>query len=224
MPKDTKVLWEFSLDLNNSANLIAFGFVALGMVLSPGPNMIYLISRSISQGKIAGLISLLGVGSAFILFLLCSALGVTVLIVAIPFAYDAIKFAGAIYLLYLAWQAVKPNGKSPFEVKALKPDSPKQLFLMGFLTNILNPKAMVLYISLLPQFIDPTKGKVFLQFIELGVLQMAISLSVNGIIVLSAAHVASFLAGKPFWIKLQRWLMGTVLAGLAIKIATEAPR
>lgn len=207
-----------------SQNLIAFAFIALGMVLSPGPNMIYLISRSISQGKAAGLISLLGIGCAFIIFLLCSALGVTALIVAIPFAYDLIRFGGAVYLLYLAWQAVKPNGKSPFEVRELAPDSPKKLFFMGFMTNILNPKAMVLYISLLPQFIVPKNGNVFGQFVTLGIVQMVISLSVNALIVISAAQVARFLTGRPLWIKWQRWLMGGVLTGLALKIATEARR
>jgi threonine/homoserine/homoserine lactone efflux protein len=99
--------------------LLGFGLVALGMVLTPGPNMIYLISRSISQRLRAGLISLAGVASVFLFYMLCAALGITALLLAVPFAYDGLRFAGAAYLLYLAWQAVKPQGRSPFEVRSL---------------------------------------------------------------------------------------------------------
>ncbi|HXP97140.1 MAG TPA: LysE family translocator, partial [Telmatospirillum sp.] len=89
--------------------LIAFGFVALGMVLTPGPNMVYLISRSICQGRAAGLISLGGVALGFVFYMFCAAFGITALLLAVPYAYDALRFGGAVYLLYLAWQAVKPG-------------------------------------------------------------------------------------------------------------------
>ncbi|MDR2334520.1 MAG: LysE family translocator, partial [Burkholderiaceae bacterium] len=121
-------------------NLLAFGLIALGMVLTPGPNMVYLISRSICQGRMAGLISLGGVALGFVFYMMCAALGITALVMAVPYAYDTLRIGGALYLIYLAWQAVKPGGRSPFEVKNLPQDSPKKLFLMGFLTNLLNPK------------------------------------------------------------------------------------
>ncbi|MDR2334821.1 MAG: LysE family translocator, partial [Burkholderiaceae bacterium] len=121
-------------------NLLAFGLIALGMVLTPGPNMVYLISRSICQGRTAGLISLGGVALGFVFYMMCAALGITALVMAVPYAYDTLRIGGALYLIYLAWQAVKPGGRSPFEVKNLPQDSPKKLFLMGFLTNLLNPK------------------------------------------------------------------------------------
>src|ERR1700733_16302201 len=85
---------------------IAFSLVALGMVLTPGPNMIYLISRSICQGRTAGFISLSGVGLGFVFYTLCAAFGITALVMTVPLAYDALRAAGALYLLYLAWQAV----------------------------------------------------------------------------------------------------------------------
>ena len=86
-------------------------------------------------------------------------LGITALLLAVPFAYDALRIAGAGYLLYLAWQAVRPGGRSPFQVRHLPKDGPKKLFVMGFLTSLLNPKVAVLYLSLLPQFIQSlTKG------------------------------------------------------------------
>jgi threonine/homoserine/homoserine lactone efflux protein len=206
------------------ANLLAFALVALGMVLTPGPNMVYLVSRSICQGPVAGLISLCGVALGFVVYMLCAALGITALLLAVPFAYDALRFAGALYLLYLAWQAVRPGGRSAFEVRDLPKDGPRKLFLMGFLTNLLNPKIAVLYLSLLPQFIEPGHGSVLAQSLVLGSTQIVISISVNALIAISAGSVAGFLAGRPFWLTVQRWLMGTVLTVLAVRMATEARR
>lgn len=204
-----------------AANLFAFAAIAFGLVLAPGPNMIYLLSRSISQGPAAGLQSLAGVGTAFIVFSLLTAFGVTALFTAVPLAFDILRTAGAIYLLYLAWQAVRPRGRSPFQLRELSPDSPRKLFAMGFMTNILNPKAAVLYFSLLPQFIAPAKGHVFTQLIVLAAVQITISMSVNGTIVLFAGSLASMLDGRPAWLLLQRWTMGTVLGGLAVRMLSE---
>jgi threonine/homoserine/homoserine lactone efflux protein len=207
-----------------TTTLLAFGLIALGLVLTPGPNMIYLISRSISQGRAAGLLSLAGVGLAFMLYMLSSALGITALLFAVPLAYEALRIAGAAYLLYLAWQAVRPGGRSPFQLRKLDRDSPRKLFAMGFLTNLLNPKAAVLYLSLLPQFIRPGHGSVLLQSITLGSTQMVISLTVNALIVVAAGSLARFMGGRPFWLAVQRWMMGTVLAGLALHMCTQSRR
>jgi threonine/homoserine/homoserine lactone efflux protein len=151
--------------------LFACALVSLGMVLTPGPNMIYLLSRSTSQGCVAGLIALGGVALGFIFYLLCAAFGITAVLFAVPYAYDALRLAGAAYLLWLAWQAVRPGGQSPFRVSKLPVDSAGKLFAMGFLTNLLNPKIAILYLALLPQFIDPTQGSVLAQSLLLGVIQ-----------------------------------------------------
>ena len=206
------------------SHLLAFSLISLGMVLTPGPNMIYLISRSISQGPKAGLISLGGVALGFVFYMLCAALGITVLVMAIPYAYDALRIAGALYLLYLAWQAVKPGGRSPLQVRQLPQDSPRRLFAMGLLTNLLNPKAAVLYLSLLPQFISPEQGSVLAQSLVLGFTQIAISVLVNALIAVMAGSIAAFLTARPLWLQVQRWLMGTVLAGLAVRMAFDARR
>lgn len=207
------------------SSLLAFGLICLGMVLTPGPNMIYLISRSICQGRVAGLISLGGVALGFVVYMLCAALGITALLMAVPFAYDALKLGGALYLLYLAWQAVKPGGRSAFQLRDLPQDGPRRLFMMGFVTNLLNPKVAVIYLSLLPQFIVPDgHGSVLAQSLVLGFTQIMISVSVNALIALSAGSIASFLAAKPLWQWVQRWLMGTVLAGLAVRMALEGRR
>ena len=122
------------------------------------------------------------------------------------------------------WQAVKPGGRSPFQVKKLQVDGPRKLFAMGFVTNLLNPKIAMLYLALLPQFIDPAVGSVLSQSLVLGATQIVISVSVNAIIALTAGSIARFLGRRPIWLVVQRWLMGTVLAGLAVKMAFEAKR
>lgn len=208
----------------HSSSLIGFALLALGMVLTPGPNMVYVVSRSICQGRRAGLVSLGGVALAFLIYMLAAALGITSLVLAVPYAYDALRFAGAAYLGYLAWQALKPGGRSPFQVQSLPVDSPRRLFAMGFMTNLLNPKAAMLYLSLLPQFIDPAAGQVFMQAVVLGTMQIAISVSVNGAIVMAAGTMATFLGTRPTWLAVQRYLMGTVLASLALRMALDARR
>jgi threonine/homoserine/homoserine lactone efflux protein len=204
--------------------LIGFALVSFGLALTPGPNMIYLISRSITQGPAAGIVSLGGVALGFVFYMLCAAFGITALLFAVPFAYDALRFAGCAYLLWMAWQAIKPNGRSPFEVKKLAVDGPRKLFAMGFVTHLLNPKIAMLYLALLPQFIDPASGSVLVQSLALGAIQIAISVSCNAAIALSAGAIALFLSTRPIWMRAQRYLMGTVLAGLAVRMAFEAKR
>ncbi|RZZ88294.1 MULTISPECIES: LysE family translocator [Pseudoxanthomonas] len=206
------------------SHLLAFALVAFGMVLTPGPNMIYLISRSISQGTSAGLISLIGVALGFVFYMLCAALGITAFVVAVPYAYDTLRLAGAAYLLWLAWQALRPGGRSPFQVRDLPKDDARKLITMGFLTNLFNPKIAVMYLSLLPQFVDPTRGDVLSQSLVLGSTQIVISVAVNAVIAMFAGRIAQFLAQRPTWQRVQRWLMGTVLAALAVRIATESRR
>jgi threonine/homoserine/homoserine lactone efflux protein len=201
---------------------LGFALLCLGMALTPGPNMIYLTSRSISQGPAAGLTSLAGTALGFVVYSLCAAFGVTALLFAVPIAYDVLRFGGALYLAWLAWQALKPGGRSPFTTRELPKDSARRLVTMGFMTNLLNPKAALLYLSLLPQFIDPDAGNVLVQSLLLCAIQICISLLVNGSVVLLAGSISSFLATRPTWLTLQRWLMGGVLGGLAIHMAAQA--
>lgn len=204
--------------------LLAFAALAAGMVLTPGPNMIYLVSRSVCQGPRAGLISLGGVALGFVCYMLCAACGITAIVLAVPYAYDALRLAGAGYLLWLAWQALRPGGRSAFQLRDLSPDSPRRLFLMGFLTSLLNPKVAMLYLSLLPQFIRPEAGSVLAQSLTLGAVQIAVSIAGNTLYILGAGAITGFLGQRPVWLRAQRWLMGTVLAGLALRMLTEARR
>jgi threonine/homoserine/homoserine lactone efflux protein len=201
-----------------------FGFtlLCLGMALTPGPNMIYLTSRSISQGPAAGLTSLAGTALGFVVYSLLAAFGLTALLFAVPIAYDVLRFGGAIYLGWLAWQTLKPGGRSPFAPRDLPKDSRRRLVTMGFMTNLLNPKAALLYLSLLPQFVDPQAGHVLAQSLLLCAIQVCISMLVNGSVVLMAGSIAGFLAARPTWLTMQRWFMGTVLGGLALHMAAQA--
>jgi threonine/homoserine/homoserine lactone efflux protein len=205
-------------------SLAVFALICLGMVVTPGPNMVYLVSRSISQGRVSGLISLIGVAVGLVFYMASAAFGITSLMLAVPYAYDALRIAGAAYLLYLAWQAMRPGGRSPFQVRDLPPDSPRKLFTMGFVTALFNPKIAVMYLSLLPQFIDPQQGSVLGQSLILGFTQITVSVTVNSMIVFIAGGIAAFLAGRPFWMVVQRWAMGTLLAGFALRMAAEARR
>lgn len=205
-------------------DLLVFAGASLLMVLTPGPNMVYLVSRSISQGRQAGVVSLLGVVGGFLVHMLAAALGLAALFLAIPLAYDALRLLGAAYLSYLAWQALRPGARSPLEPASLQQDSVPRLFAMGFLTNVLNPKIAVFYLSVLPQFVSPGHGSVFAQCVTLGFIQIAVSLTVNLLIVLSAAGLARWFARRPGWMLVQRYLMGTVLAGLALRLAVEPRR
>jgi len=202
-------------------DLALFAGAALLMVLTPGPNMIYLLSRSICQGWKAGVISLFGVACGFLVHMLAAAIGLTALFMAVPLAYEVLKWLGAAYLLYLAWQAVKPSAKSPFEARQLPNDSTLKLFIMGFLTNTLNPKVAVFYLSIFPQFISPQHGSVLQQSLELGFTQILISFSVNFCLIVSAARVSAWFARNPNWLAAQRYIMGSVLAGLAVHLLSE---
>lgn len=199
----------------------AFTAIGIGFVLSPGPNMAYLISRAISQGFAAGAVSLAGVALAFAIYLAAAVLGLTALALAVPYLYDAIRWIGAGYLLWLAWQSVRPGGRAPFEPRKLPRERAGRLFAMGLLTCLLNPKVAVFYASFLPQFVDPSAPDLTSQLVVLGILQILISVVVNSILILFAGGVAAWFARHPAFIVVQRWLMGVVLAGLAMRLALE---
>lgn len=207
--------------------MIGFGavigvvMVSLGLVLTPGPNMVYLVSRSITQGRYAGIISLGGVALGFLAYLLLTNLGLSVVFTAVPGLYVGVKLLGACYLAYLAWNALKPGGISVFTPEGLAHDSPRKLFTMGLMTNLLNPKIAVMYLSILPQFVNLKAGHVLVQGFVLGLIQIVVSIAVNFSIVMAAGTISVFLSRRPAWLKVQRYLMGSVLGALAISLAVN---
>ncbi len=200
-------------------DLLLFGLASLIMVLSPGPNMIYLISRSLSQGKKAGVISLIGVMCGFLFHILMVSFGLTAILFAVPYAFIVVKFLGVGYLLYLAYNTVISENKIFDAQQNLKADKSLKLFNIGLLTNVLNPKMAVFYLSFFPQFIKPEYGSILSQSFQLGIIQIIISFSINFLIVISAAKMANWFSKKPIWLRIQKWFMASVLTGLAVKMA-----
>jgi threonine/homoserine/homoserine lactone efflux protein len=203
----------------HAGELLLFALATVVMVFTPGPNMIYCVSRTLCQGRTAGMVSLAGVQMGLVVHICAAGAGLTALLLAVPLAFDVIKLAGAAYLLWLAWQAVKPGGRSMFEARTLPNDPPATLFRMGLITNLLNPKVAMFYLSIFPQFIQPDRGSIWLQSLQLGVVQIFISASGNTLIIFGAARITQFLARSPGWVLAQRYVMGGVLAGLALRIA-----
>jgi threonine/homoserine/homoserine lactone efflux protein len=204
--------------LISAASAAGIAIVALGMVLTPGPNMMYLVSRSLSQSWRAGMISLLGTVTGFLVYLTLASLGLAEVFRTARWLYWAVRLAGAAYLLYLAWQALRPGGTAVFAPQPLPPDPTRRLFTMGLVTNLLNPKIAVLYVALLPQFIDPLRGSIAVQSLVLGSVQICVALTVNTLIVLSAATLSRLLGRRPGWLRAQRYVMGGVLGALAFRL------
>ncbi|MEU3405392.1 LysE family translocator [Streptomyces sp. NPDC006670] len=208
--------------------LTAAGGVALielGMALTPGPNMIHLASRAITQGRRAGIVSLSGTAVGFLCYLVAAAAGLSALFAAVPVAFTVVKLAGAAYLAYLAWEMLKPVGRSPFTPRHdLTPVSDARLFSMGLLTNLLNPKIALMYAALLPQFLDPQAGPPGAQLLQLGGVQIVVGIAVNALIMLGAARVSGFLATRPRVMAAQRFAAGGLLGAFAVRTAlSQAP-
>jgi threonine/homoserine/homoserine lactone efflux protein len=213
--------------LGSGVSLAAAGgmvLAALVMVLTPGPNMVYLVSRSIAQGRTAGLVSLGGTGVGFLVYMTTANLGLAVVFVVVPWLYIGLKAAGVLYLGWLAWKALRPGGTGLFEAPALAHDSDWKLFRMGLLTNLLNPKTAVMYLALIPQFIHPARGDVTAQGFTLGAIQITVSMIINASIVLAAGTIAGFFKARPAWTTWQRRITGTLLGLVTILLAREIPK
>ncbi len=208
----------------DTAAAVGIALVALGMVLTPGPNMIYLVSRSISQGPLAGLVSLLGTMVGFGVYMVMANVGLAAIFVVVPWLYVALKIAGAAYLFWLAWKTLRPGGLSAFEARDLPRDSHRRLFTMGLTTNLLNPKAAIMYVSLIPQFVDLSRGDVVLQGFVLGSIQITVSAVVNATLIIVAGGIAAFLASRPSWMAWQRRISGSLLGMVGVKLAVDAPK
>lgn len=208
----------------STTTLLTFAALSFGLWITPGPNMLYLVSRSLAQGTRAGMVSLVGCQAGSAVYALLGAAGITAVLLAVPAAHTALALGGALYLGWLAWQTLKPGGRSVFEPRALPPAPDRALFTMGLGTALLNPKVALFYVAVLPPFIDPSLGHVFMQGAILGLLQVAICALGDLVLVFGAGGVASFLATRPTWMAVQRWVLGLALAALALRLALDARR
>ena len=213
----------------DTSTLLAFSLVALGMVMTPGPNMLYLISTSIAHGRTAALFSLIGVALGFATYLLLVAFGVSEILFGVPHAFDLLRLGGAAYLFCLGVKLFRSRlsqgnvdsstGSVICDRKSdVMRESPFALLLRGYLTNLLNPKIALMYLSLLPQFVDPQRGELLPQVLTLGSMQIGISVTVNALIALTAVSASTFLISRPVWLRTQRKFMGGVLMCLGLHL------
>jgi threonine/homoserine/homoserine lactone efflux protein len=201
--------------------LLVFAALSLGLALTPGPNMLYLVSRSLAQGTGAGMVSLIGCQAGSLAIMLCAAAGITAALLAVPYAWDILRLGGAAYLLFLAWQCVRPGGQPLFAPRAMPREPARRLFAVGFATAALNPKVALFYMAVLPPFLDPARGDVFLQGAMLGAVQVVVCTGFDALLVWGAAGTARFLGTRPGWMAAQRWVLGAALGLLAVKLAAE---
>jgi threonine/homoserine/homoserine lactone efflux protein len=203
--------------------LLIFAALSLGLAVTPGPNMLYLVSRSLAQGTGAGFVSLVGCQSGSLAIMLCAAGGITAALFAIPYAWDVLRIGGAAYLAFLAWQCVRPNGQPIFAPRPMPREPAARLFVVGFATAALNPKVALFYMAVLPPFLDPAQGDIFVQAAILGFVQIAICTAFDALLVWGAAGTARFLSTRPGWMAAQRYLLGATLGLIAVKLATDGP-
>lgn len=206
-----------------SAEKLALFAVAVALLaLTPGPVWIYLISRTLAQGRRAGYFSLIGVMAGVLVHLFAAALGLSALLMAVPGAFDAIKLAGAAYLLWLAWSTVRGAGFS-FTPQPLPPVPDRVLFRQSLLASVVNPKVAVFYLSLFPQFVDPAGGSVLLQSLALGVVHVTVSTVIDGALVTIAGLLSAWFVRRPGWLRVQRYFLGGAFGVLALWLAFSKP-
>ncbi len=205
-------------------NFLLFLAASVLLVLTPGPNLLYLISRTLCQGRPAGLVSLAGTTTGFAVHILAAAFGLSAVFIAVPVVYDGVRWAGAAYLLYLAWDSVRSGSGGVFAPRMLSAAAPAKLFRMGLVTSILNPKIALFYLALFPQFVDPSRGGVLGQSLVLGATQIVVAIIGDTSFVLAAAGVARWLATRPGWATAQRWILAGAFVAIAAKLALDERR
>lgn len=206
------------------ATLALFAAAALALCATPGPDMLLIASRSASQGKASGFATLAGIQVGTYCHALAAALGLSQLFLVVPVAYDIVRYAGAAYLLYLAWQAFRSPGALQAPVAGGYRYPIGVVFRQGLLTNLLNPKMALFVLALFPQFIDPAVGSVAMQIMLLATILNLIGIVINGAVILTASGLGRAFSARARWRRAPQILLGTVFAGLAAKLAFDERR
>lgn len=186
--------------------------------------MLLIASRSISQGRASGFATLAGIQVGTYCHALAAALGLSQLFLVVPLAYDIVRYAGAAYLLYLAWQAFRSSGVIPTPAASAQRYPIGVMFRQGLLTNLLNPKMALFVLALFPQFVDPSVGSVAVQILLLATVLNLIGILVNGAVILTASGLGRAFSAHTRWRRAPQILLGTVFAGLAAKLAFDERR
>ncbi|HEV7372983.1 LysE family translocator [Arenibaculum sp.] len=206
------------------STILVFAAACLALTATPGPDMMLVASRGVSQGRSAGFMTLAGIQAGTYCHAAAAAFGLSQLFLAVPMAYDLVRWAGAAYLLFLAWKALRPGGTGLAVTGDLARRSLRRAFGEGLATNLLNPKMALFVLALFPQFVDPSGGPVAMQVLVLATILNAIGLVVNGAVIVLASHMRARILQAAWFERASRLLLGTVFAGLALRLALDDRR
>jgi threonine/homoserine/homoserine lactone efflux protein len=200
------------------ASLLVFVTASLALNVTPGPDMLYVIARSSVEGRRAGIVSSLGIAAGALVHMTLVAAGLSSLLLAVPYAYDAVRLLGAAYLLYIGIRALVGAGTVEGR-PAVERMSLGAVFRQGMVTNLLNPKVALFFLAFLPQFVDRAQGHVAAQLVFLGLLFNTLGTAVNVLVAVLASGAGrlsrSRLGASPW---MQR-LPGAVFVGLGLRLA-----
>lgn len=205
----------------DASTLLLFSAACLALTATPGPDMLLIASRSLSQGRRAGFASLAGIQLGTYCHALAAALGLSQLFIALPLAYDAVRFIGAAYLLYLAWKTLR-SGSSLQASTGLPTIAVGRIFQQGLWTNILNPKMALFVLALFPQFINPQAGPVLVQMLVLATVLNAVGLAINGGVIMLVNGMKNRIVGRRFSARWPNYLLSGVFVGLACKLILDS--
>lgn len=203
--------------------LALFMLATLALNVTPGPDMLYVVASSAGQGRRAGVISALGIGTGTLVHISAAALGLSALLMSSAVAFDAVRFAGAAYLLYVGLRTITGR-TAPLHAGQVRPAPLGRVFRRGMITNVLNPKVALFFLAFIPQFVDPTRGPVAWQFAALGGMFDASGTVVNTLVGLVAGSATAWLARSPRASRTQQWLTGSVFVALGARLALAAGR
>jgi threonine/homoserine/homoserine lactone efflux protein len=195
---------------------------ALALLAIPGPAVLYVVSRSIDEGRSAGLASVLGITTGTIVHVTLATIGLSSLVLASKVAFDAVRFVGAAYLIVLGVRRLLTK-RVESDATARAPRTRRDLYTQGLIVNLLNPKTIVFIFAFIPQFVDVNAGHVSLQIMLLGLTFATLGLMSDSLYAVVAGTVADRLRGTPFIARVERWFGGTVLIGLGLAAAIVAP-
>ena len=202
----------------DASSLTVFIVAALVLLLVPGPAVLYIIARSVDQGRTAGLVSVVGVGLGSMVHVAAAALGLSALLVQSAVAFRTVKYLGAIYLVYLGVRRLM--GKDDVATASNGSDRTlRRVFTQGIWVNSLNPKTARVFFAFLPQFVTVDGASVGLQILFLGTLLVAMGIITDGAYALAAGTLGGWLKDRPSVVKAQRWFAGTVFVSLGLATA-----
>lgn len=204
------------------STIVLFAAAAVVLTATPGPDMLLVASRSISQGRAAGFLTYAGIALGTYCHAVAAALGLSQLFVTVPVAYEIVRWAGCAYLLYLAWKAIRSQAASFSPTPAPRRLSRSRIFGEGLATNLLNPKMALFVLALFPQFLHPGDGSLIVQTVVLATVLNGVGFLVNGSVILLGSHIRGRLAGFARFPRLPHYLLAAVFTGLACRLALGA--